>query len=656
MSAELTQNISRGVSALARDLEASPSDPAVLLATYQLLASMLAPERAGESDVGASGEALGAFGNVVARAATAPSRLEAWKSIASTYPVLLDGSGERRVSGSYYTPDGLVGHLLDAALEPVIESRCASAREWALREGRSAHEAQQAALLKMRICDPACGCGHLLLAAGERLAARLAIVRDVPEGLDEAMRDVLDRCIVGTDIDPVAVELCRICMRFAAHDVIETSHNIRTCDALLDGPADWNGTCDVVLGNPPFIDSETMVREMPDTRQQIAARYASARGNWDLSVPFIEHASTLLRDDGRLALVIPSRVLSSDYAATVQSMLLEQGLLECHDFSRAKPFQGADVAVAIIAASAKPTGGPTTFVTYDADLQESRRVDVPVTTLRHLPAGYVGAAHRLTNARLVSWRRAATRLGDICATSDGATTAEAYQIREHLQDSEADPSAVRLVNTGTIDPFALLWGRRVIRYLGFQGSHPCLTGAALREASPRRHAQAMEPGVVLAGLARRLEAAVAPPGYLCGKSAVLVRVTRDDICPHAIAAVLNAPIMTELYRDVFGGRGFGPGSMHIGPRQIEQMPMPDPMYLAPSAAPLDPNTFDRRELTASTLSAIGRWCHDAASGGDVLREEWMTVLNQVVCTVLRTEPEGVTEMVAFRRRGASCES
>jgi hypothetical protein len=113
---------------------------------------------------------------------------------------------ERKTTGSYYTPTELVESLLDTALEPVVAERLASS-PLATR--------QEAALLSIRVVDPACGSGHFLLGAANRLAARLASIRsgeDEPSLADQrtALRDVVVRCIYGVDLNPMAVELCKI--------------------------------------------------------------------------------------------------------------------------------------------------------------------------------------------------------------------------------------------------------------------------------------------------------------------------------------------------------------------------------------------------------------------------------------------------------------
>lgn len=109
----------------------------------------------------------------------------------------------RKTTGSYYTPDSLVQELIKSALDPVIEDRLGSNPE-----------NPTAALLSIKVIDPACGSGHFLLAAARRLAERLAALR-APEGAvrpqdyRHALREVISKCIFGVDRNPMAIELAR---------------------------------------------------------------------------------------------------------------------------------------------------------------------------------------------------------------------------------------------------------------------------------------------------------------------------------------------------------------------------------------------------------------------------------------------------------------
>jgi hypothetical protein len=112
---------------------------------------------------------------------------------------------ERKTTGSYYTPESLVHALLDSALDPVLEAAI---------KGSSTLTPEQR-ILALKVCDPACGSGHFLIAAANRMAKALAFVRTgeeepSPAAIQQAKRDVISHCIYGVDINPMAVELCKV--------------------------------------------------------------------------------------------------------------------------------------------------------------------------------------------------------------------------------------------------------------------------------------------------------------------------------------------------------------------------------------------------------------------------------------------------------------
>jgi hypothetical protein len=121
------------------------------------------------------------------------------------FDLIAAAGNDRKSTGSYYTPDALVQCLLDSALEPVLEAivRADDRRPLADR------------LLAVKVCDPACGSGHFLIAAAHRIAKRVAQARtgdDEPAPADhrQALRDVIGRCLFGVDKNEMAVELCKV--------------------------------------------------------------------------------------------------------------------------------------------------------------------------------------------------------------------------------------------------------------------------------------------------------------------------------------------------------------------------------------------------------------------------------------------------------------
>lgn len=98
------------------------------------------------------------------------------------------------------------------------------------------------ALLSLRVCDPAVGSGHFLIAAGHRLARRLATLRSgddepSPDQLRHALREVISHCLYGVDVNPMSVELCKVTLWLEATEpgkpLSFLDHHIQCGNSLL---------------------------------------------------------------------------------------------------------------------------------------------------------------------------------------------------------------------------------------------------------------------------------------------------------------------------------------------------------------------------------------------------------------------------------------
>ncbi|NJP07113.1 MAG: N-6 DNA methylase [Chloroflexaceae bacterium] len=143
---------------------------------------------------------------------------------------------ERKTTGSYYTRPELVKELIISALDPLIDARL-----------QAPPHAREEALLSITVCDPACGSGHFLLEAARRIGRELARVRsgeDQPSPMQFrwAVREVIARCIYGVDLNPLAVDLCKLALWIEGHNAgmplsFLDSH-IRLGNSLIGATAD----------------------------------------------------------------------------------------------------------------------------------------------------------------------------------------------------------------------------------------------------------------------------------------------------------------------------------------------------------------------------------------------------------------------------------
>lgn len=141
---------------------------------------------------------------------------------------------DRKTTGSYYTRPDLVNELIKSALIPVIEER--------LKSHTGNKEEQAKSLLKLKVCDAASGSGHMVLAAGRTIAWYLARVQSgeenpAPSLFRNCLREVIQHCIYAVDMNPDAVELCKLALWLEGHSsgkpLSFLDHKIRCGNSLV---------------------------------------------------------------------------------------------------------------------------------------------------------------------------------------------------------------------------------------------------------------------------------------------------------------------------------------------------------------------------------------------------------------------------------------
>ncbi|MHB9036366.1 MAG: Eco57I restriction-modification methylase domain-containing protein [Armatimonadota bacterium] len=121
---------------------------------------------------------------------------------------LVNDKGERKATGSYYTPDYIVKYIVEQAVGPVLKRAI---------DGKGSDADKLNAVLKVNVLDPAMGSGHFLVEATEYIARFLVDLAVLPEGKTQEEADlafwkrrVVQSCVYGVDLNPLAVELAKL--------------------------------------------------------------------------------------------------------------------------------------------------------------------------------------------------------------------------------------------------------------------------------------------------------------------------------------------------------------------------------------------------------------------------------------------------------------
>jgi hypothetical protein len=204
------------------------------------------------------------------------------------------------------TPDFVEAFILDRTLDPAIEEFGVNGLDGA----------------GFRMIDPACGSGHFLLGAFDRLAHRW-LAKEPASGRRAAAAKALDS-VFGVDINPFAASIARFRLLVAALRFAEVTTlaeapawnvHVAVGDSLLHGPRPGQFTSlldeidsqsaaskhlyetedperiarylgqnyHAVVANPPYI-----VPKDPAANTAYRDRYATCSGKYSLAVPFME--------------------------------------------------------------------------------------------------------------------------------------------------------------------------------------------------------------------------------------------------------------------------------------------------------------------------------------------------------------------------------
>ena len=439
-------------------------------------------------------------------------------------------------------------------------------------------------------------------------------------------RRILLNNIYGVDIDPQAVEVTKLSLLLRVLEdessdqlkllnepaLPDLDDNIR-CGNSLIGPDfydesaggvaratlsdaeqtrinefDWSaafpsvlksGGFDAVIGNPPYVDSEYMSEYAPLERAYCTSRYASASGNWDLFCAFVGKSVELCKSGGYQSLILPNKLGSASYAAGArQDLVGENRLVAIQDYSAVPVFPVSVYPIVYVAQKSKP------------DAKSSVKYERMAFVENHVERSQL---HQLNHAEYFGnsaqpWRifgnlqsdNPAERLrnkfpplSSVATVLGAATVGEAYKLSPLLEDSEKlKDGDLKLVNSGTIDRYDLMWGRKGCRYLGETYENPIVPANATKDLPDKRNAQATTAKIIVAGMTKVLECGLDSEGdVLAAKSTTIIL---SELNLYFLLGVLNSKLVNFYYDTMFGGNKLQGGYLRIGPPQLKTIPLP----------------------------------------------------------------------------------
>ncbi|MFA9240498.1 MAG: Eco57I restriction-modification methylase domain-containing protein [Candidatus Paceibacteria bacterium] len=184
-------------------------------------------------------------------------------------------------------------------------------------------------LFNLKILDPACGSGAFLNQALEYLIKEhkqlqydLALMGDLFSSYT-VEESVLEHNLYGVDINEDAVEIAKLSLWLRTAQKGRTLTNLNDkiicANSLLEMPFSEN-SFDVVIGNPPYVQLQSMI-EMSKTLKN--SNYDTFESTGDLYVLFYELGNRLLKQNGLLGYITSNKWMRAKYGKSLRKYLAE---------------------------------------------------------------------------------------------------------------------------------------------------------------------------------------------------------------------------------------------------------------------------------------------------------------------------------------------
>ena len=330
------------------------------------------------------------------------------------------------------------------------------------------------------------------------------------------------------------------------------------------------GFFDVVIANPPYMDSELMVNlGLDGERKYIINNYKYISGNWDIYMAFFEKGMQLSRFI--LCYITPDKWLSKPFGLKYRKDCMLPKLKQITHLGTGV-FESATVDAII-----------TLFIDNEDETSIMKyKSDQTIKLQNKSDISYIKNPFLIDflfseNSNLILSIEAKNRekLIQIAECENACATSDAYKLSDLIYNSDNFniDTQFKLINTGTIGKYINRWGEKEITYLGSKLLYPTVNRDQFSEMFGRSYVErSFSKKVIFKGL-NLLDACVDLDGSIIpGKTTLVLCSDRDDDLKFLLA-LINSKLVFNYIKIKYSSSSYC-GGITFTKDMINHLPLP----------------------------------------------------------------------------------
>lgn len=326
--------------------------------------------------------------------------------------------------------------------------------------------------------------------------------------------------------------------------------------------ADWmfgiKDGFDIVIANPPYIDSETMINSgLGDQREVISKDYSFTKGNWDIYIAFFEMGFRSLSKNGVEIYISPDKWISKPFGNAMRKAIVKN--IHSVLFAGRSVFETALVDSIITTIIKKECQNINVLHMQNNNVTLIRSVSKTILhspfALDILESEHISLIEKIDSNSFPLFKIAECE--NACATSD------CYKLKKYIYSLQSptdyrEETQLKTINTGTIGRYLSRWDTAEMKYLKDKYSCPVVNKNQFLAAFPNSYgSKSLKPKIIIKGL-NLLDACIDLYGNVIpGKTTMIISATDDKL--YLLLGIINSKLTLFYIKQRYSSSSYNGG-------------------------------------------------------------------------------------------------